>query len=140
MLNYREFRRVGDIEAVRALFAAENELSPYAAEVLSSERLLAWLAFDDERIVGAVLTRPMIAADGAESGGIEELLVAASHRGLGIARRLMELAETHYRGTDAAGMQLTVRDGNAAALRLYESMGYKVVERRLRMWKRWRGE
>jgi len=139
VLTYRELGRAGDVEAARALFAAEHELSPYAADALASEHLVGWLAFDDERLVGAVLTRTMIAADGAECGGIDELLVSASHRSQGIGRWLLELAETYYRDTGAAGMQLTVRDENAAALHLYQSMGYNVVERRLRMWKRWRG-
>ncbi len=48
----------------------------------------------------------------------------------------MELAESHYRTLGAAGMQLTVREDNESARRLYESMGYAVIQRRLRMRKR----
>jgi ribosomal protein S18 acetylase RimI-like enzyme len=137
VITYREFRRGDDDQAVRALFDAERELSQYADAALSTEGLVAWLALDVERIVGAALTRPMMDADGAARGGVDELLVAASHRGRGIGRRLMELAEAHYRAAGASGMQLTVRDGNQAAQKLYQSMGYEVVQRRLRMWKDW---
>jgi len=76
------------------------------------------------------------AEDGAQLGGVDELLVAARYQGRSIGRQLMELAEAHYRASGADGMQLTVNKDNAPALRLYESMGYATAQRRLRMRKR----
>lgn len=137
VINYRKFRRGEDSLAVRELFTSERELSGYADAALSADDFVAWVALDQRRLVGAVLTRAMTDPDGAKRGGVDELLVAAGYRERGIARLLMELAEEHYRQAGACGMQLTVRDGNAPAQDLYASMGYRVVQRRLRMRKDW---
>jgi hypothetical protein len=51
----------------------------------------------------------------------------------------MKVAEDHYRASGAAGMQLTVCEDNEPAMRLYSLMGYAVVQRRLRMQKRFDG-
>jgi len=138
-----------DLPTVTELFASEEELSPYARETLDDALLVGWLAVEGECIVGAVLTRTMRSDDDRERGGVDELLVADSHRRLGVGRRLMELAEAHYRAMGVAGMQLSVTEANRPAARLYDSLGYIVVlrylrpgatagrppEARLRMWK-----
>lgn len=135
---YRRCESPQDRAAIRRLFADERELSSYAGDVLDAPELVAWVALAGQEIVGAILTRPLRAEDGAELGGVDELLVAGRYQGHGIGRRLMELAEEHYRASSAAGVQLTVSADNAAARRLYESMGYATVQRRLRMRKRFR--
>lgn len=138
-----------DLPALIELFASEGELSTYAREALDDALLAGRLAVEGECIVGAVLTRTMRSSDERERGGVDELLVAASHRRLGVGRRLMLLAEAHYRDMGVAGMQLSVTARNDPAVHLYESLGYAVVRRyvrpgpaaertleaRLRMWK-----
>jgi len=134
-LTYRSFLPE-DWPQVRDFLLREAEApSQYATDVLARERIVAWLAHDGEDIVGWILTHPFRADDDVERGGIDDVVVAATHRRRGIGRRLMGLAEAHYRQSRAGGMQLTVRADNDAALPLYESMGYAVVQRRLRMWK-----
>ena len=135
-IRYRRCDSLGDRVALRQLFADERELSSYADDTLDSQDLVAWVALSGQEVVGAMLTRPMRSEDGTELGGVDELLVATGHRGRGVGARLMELAETHYQANGADGMQLTVREDNEPARRLYESMGYAIVQRRLRMRKR----
>ncbi|MGW2370319.1 GNAT family N-acetyltransferase [Streptomyces sp. NPDC001667] len=54
--------------------------------------------------------------------------VAEEHRGRGHGRSLMLLAETEAGAAGAAALGLNVFAGNAVALRLYESLGYRSVE------------
>jgi ribosomal protein S18 acetylase RimI-like enzyme len=132
-INYRLADLAADRPALRRLFVDEHELSSYAEDVLDSPDLVAWVAHAGQEIVAAILTRPMRSDDGVELGGIDELLVARRYQGQKIGRRLVEFAEAHYLAAGAAGMQLTVTEDNARALRLYESMGYAVAQSRLRM-------
>jgi ribosomal protein S18 acetylase RimI-like enzyme len=122
-----------DLPAVREFFETERELSGYASDALADERLVAWLAWDGDLLVGAILTRAIRSEEGRELGGVDELLVRVTHRSRGIGRRLMGSAEAYYRAHAFRGMQLTVREDNADARKLYESLGYAVVQRRLRM-------
>ncbi len=137
-IEYQRCDLAEDRAAIRRLFADERELSSYAGDVLDAPDLAAWVALAGQQVIGAILTRPLRSEDGAGLGGVDELLVATDYQGRGIGRRLMQLAESHYRTSGAAGMQLTVREDNEAARRLYESMGYAAVQRRLRMRKRFR--
>jgi ribosomal protein S18 acetylase RimI-like enzyme/dephospho-CoA kinase len=123
----------GDLPRLRAMFERERELSGYGAETLERDDLVAWLVEDGGAIGGAILTHQMTTEDGESLGAVDELLVATGSRGRGIGRALMDAAEAHYRALGAAGMQLTVREGNVEAQRLYASIGYVVVHRRLRM-------
>jgi len=64
--------------------------------------------------------------------------VAAAWRGLGLGRQLMQayLDQLHSLGTPGVHLQTTSR--NVAACRLYESMGFRLVDaRQSRMW-RWK--
>jgi ribosomal protein S18 acetylase RimI-like enzyme len=133
-VSYRRFART-DWEKVRALLFREEEPSEHDADVLATQPIEAWLALDGDELVGWVLTRPIRSEDGARRGGIEDIVVARSHRSRGIGRHLIELAESHYRQRGFAGMALNVRADNEPARHLYESIGYAVVQHRLRMWK-----
>jgi ribosomal protein S18 acetylase RimI-like enzyme len=119
-----------DLPAIEAFFCREGELSGRAKTVLSYPDLRAWVAVDGDALAGAILTRFL---PHEHLGGIDELLVDSAYRGRGIGRALIEVAEQHYRLSGAEGMQLTVVAENAAALFLYESAGYEVRQRRLRM-------
>jgi ribosomal protein S18 acetylase RimI-like enzyme len=119
-----------DIAQVRVLFEQERDVTEYALEALGRDDLVAWIAESEGRVVGAVLTHLM---QPENRGAVDELLVAQSHRSGGLGRRLMDEAEQHYKTLGAVGMRLTVREGNTSAERLYDSLGYRVVQRRLRM-------
>ncbi len=62
-----------------------------------------------------------------DEGEIGTLAVDESARGQGIARRLLEAALAACQRRGATQIFLEVRPGNAAARRLYESSGFRVV-------------
>ena len=65
---------------------------------------------------------------------VVDVAVGAVARREGIGRRLMEAAEAWARERGADSVDLTVVEGNAPALALYERLGYRM--RSHRMWKR----
>jgi ribosomal protein S18 acetylase RimI-like enzyme len=126
------------VGALLQLFAEHRELSGYAEAAIADPMGCVFVARVDGNLAGAVVTRPVVSADRSLRGGIDELLVAQQYRGQHVGRKLMNAAEDHWKREPAAiGMQLTVVDGNEAAQSLYASMGYTVVQRRVRMWKNW---
>jgi len=56
---------------------------------------------------------------------VERLVVSGKHRNQGMARALLDAAETLAREFGKETVGLHVSEGNVAALRLYESYGYK---------------
>lgn len=58
---------------------------------------------------------------------LELIAVDAHHRGNGVGRKLLTLAETRARRLGRPAIQLSVRLHNAAALRLYAANGYGLV-------------
>ena len=64
-------------------------------------------------------------------GRVGSLSVAPTHRGRGIGRELMDLAERWIRGRGVQDVRLNVWAFNEAALRLYEELGYEGRTRQL---------
>lgn len=62
-------------------------------------------------------------------GHITQLCVLPEHQSRGIGRRLLELCAAALRERDGDAATLTVTEQNAAAVRLYEQLGYKVQHR-----------
>ncbi|MDE2765639.1 MAG: GNAT family N-acetyltransferase [Chloroflexota bacterium] len=65
---------------------------------------------------------------------VVDLAVDAAARREGVGRLLMDAAEAWARERGADSVDLTVVEGNAPALALYENLGYRM--RSHRMWKR----
>lgn len=83
------------------------------------------LAFDGDRPVGLVnciegfstfACRPLV--------NVHDVAVLASHRGQGIARRMLAEAEAIARERGAVKLTLEVLSGNHSAMRLYERIGF----------------
>ena len=123
---------------VLVLFDEGGELSGYAEAALADPLGRIFVALDGAELVGALITRESVAADRQRRGGIDELLVSERYRARGIGRALMEAAEAYWRQQpQVVGLQLTVLASNTSAMHLYESLGYREVQRRVRMWKDW---
>lgn len=120
--------------AFLALFEHSLEDAGHPARVMATLPHDLWVAMDHGAIVGGVLCSEF-KAHGKTLGGVENLVVAPTHTGRGIGRRLVAMAEQHYRQRGLHGMQLSVRADNAPARTLYDSLGYQIVERRVRLWK-----
>jgi ribosomal protein S18 acetylase RimI-like enzyme len=64
---------------------------------------------------------------------VDNLAVAATHRGQGVGRALMEHAHEWARGQGMTEVELTVWEFNTGAIAFYEALGYTTIVRRL--WK-----
>jgi ribosomal protein S18 acetylase RimI-like enzyme len=57
---------------------------------------------------------------------LNDLYVAASHRGAGVARKLMEAARAFAEMSGVTSLSLETADDNVKARALYESLGYTI--------------
>lgn len=62
-------------------------------------------------------------------GHIMTIDVAPSCRRMGVGQRLMEETEVIFKQKGAEEIRLEVREGNVAAIALYEKLGYKRISR-----------
>jgi ribosomal protein S18 acetylase RimI-like enzyme len=75
-----------------------------------------------------LLSYPRYVATSSEAY-VERLVVSGKHRNQGMARALLNAAETLARESGKETVGLHVSEGNVAALRLYESYGYEEKSR-----------
>jgi ribosomal protein S18 acetylase RimI-like enzyme len=110
----------GGAEGLSA-YAQENLVACLAAR----PQAYSVLAFDGEQAVGLVnciegfstfACRPLV--------NVHDVAVLASHRGRGIAEKMLALAETIARERGAVKLTLEVLSGNRPAMRLYERIGF----------------
>ncbi len=113
-------------EALYELFTAHRFTGLYnARRVYQQAHPDLWFAYDDGTLVGALLSVEE-EREGGLRGCVENCLVTDAYRQRGIATRLMNGAEAHYRGRGLVGMEFAVRRG----LEVYGSLlraGYEVV-------------
>lgn len=86
---------------------------------------LAWMAYDGENPAGMIVLRVQF-----EQVDVITVAVRPAYRRQGLARALMAQSLEKAKKAGASIMFLDVEDGNAAALALYESMGFSHVSRR----------
>ncbi len=72
---------------------------------------------------------------GREGGAIRSLLVAARHRHRGIGRALLRALLEDFRARDRKRISLAVSSGNAAAIRLYRSEGFRPSGEDITLWR-----
>jgi len=80
------------------------------------------LAFDGERAVGHAVLRPY-----EGSLEVKRVIVAATHRGRGIARILMTELETIARQDGVNSIVLHTGVLQVPAIRMYEALGYRPI-------------
>jgi ribosomal-protein-alanine N-acetyltransferase len=117
-----------DAAAIARLHAAsfnrgwsENEIE----QLMLDHNVLTHRATINGRLIGFIMSR--IAAGEAE---ILSVAVAASHRGKGLARRLLNLHMGRLLGLGVRVLFLEVDEGNAAACQLYRRAGFGEAGRR----------
>jgi [ribosomal protein S18]-alanine N-acetyltransferase len=85
---------------------------------------------------GGVVAGYVVAHSAADEGEILNLGVAAAHRRHGVGRALVEQILQVLAARGVRMVYLEVRASNAAARRLYESLGFGEVMRRARYYRR----
>ena len=127
---------VHDLDAVAPLFDAYRQFYRQAPDLARARAFLAerfahhesvvFLAFDERaQAVGFTQLYPVFSSVRAvRSYLLNDLYVAAAARRHGIARRLLVASADYARANGAASMALTTALDNAAAQRLYESLGW----------------
>ncbi|MDE2149517.1 MAG: GNAT family N-acetyltransferase [Gammaproteobacteria bacterium] len=99
-----------------------DRLSPRAARrLLRSPSARIWLAEVDGRALAALV---LLLRRGSGVARVYSLVVAPAVRGLGLARRLVALAEAEALRRGCTSMSLEVRADNAPARALYARLGY----------------
>ena len=144
MVTVREMK-ASDVEAVSEI---EHEAfsMPWSAEdfleMVEADYAHYYVAESNGRIVGCCGVRNLMG-----EGEITNVVVAASYRGQGIGRQMLQYMLKEAKTFGIGDCTLEVRVSNTSAIRLYESLGFqgegvrprfyeKPVEDALIMWKR----
>lgn len=95
------------------------------AAILLRDRSTEFLLIGDPE-TGFAQTRFRLSVwNGSEDAWLEDLFVEEPARGEGHGRKLVEAAIERARARGCQRIQLDVNEANQAALRLYESLGFK---------------
>ena len=99
---------------------------PWSAASIASELdnpLSYWLvAEENAQVVGYIGSQSV-----QELSDMMNVAVAPAWRRRGLGRRLVQALLAHLLQTDAAELSLEVRVSNAAAIALYEQLGFQIV-------------
>lgn len=127
------------LEALRTdpvAFASSYEEERDLALTVVAERLIAtgdgaiMGAFDGDDLVGLAAWHHEEMLKLQHKGFVWGVFVKESHRGQGLARRLLQAVIAHARQADGILLlNLTAYADNVAAIRLYESLGFVVYGR-----------
>ena len=90
------------------------------------DNLTLWTATDNGRVVGSVQLSRCGKENGRHRAEVQKLFVLTSHRGQGIASRLMETLETFARAQGITLLTLDTEAGSGAES-LYQRLSYQRV-------------
>ncbi len=120
--------RPGDAQAIRALedrlFASDRMNLRSIRRFISHPGAQVVLGCDGPEIVAVMV---LLLRSPPRSARLFSLGVAASHRGQGIATRMVKRAKTVARKHGAPALRLEVKQRNHKARRLYETLGFSVI-------------
>jgi ribosomal-protein-alanine acetyltransferase len=127
---------VGEAQPTDIADLAELEEQAFASDRLSRRRLAALarsptahllVARRDGRLAGYAL---LLTRRNSRAARLYSLAVAPDSTGGGLGSRLLAAAEAAALERGAESLRLEVRTDNAAAIRLYERHGYRLIGRR----------
>jgi ribosomal protein S18 acetylase RimI-like enzyme len=145
----------GDLAALQGLFREENQFHAALVpeyilaidDVLRPEELADFIEAQDkalfvaksaEQLVGAIIVI-LVQPSGNRwerqpaYGYIDDLIVQATARGQGLGTRLMEVAIQWVESQGVSAVELHVWESNHQAIRLYESLQFRPVQRRMKL-------
>jgi ribosomal protein S18 acetylase RimI-like enzyme len=133
----------GDVEAILAMMRGYYEQDGYtfveaearaAALALIQDQHLGrlWVTCDGDAVVGYVAVALGFSFEyrGREAF-VDELFIAESHRGRGLGREALELAEAYCRDAGVNALHLEVEGHRERALELYRRRGFEDFDRYL---------
>lgn len=95
-------------------------------EMAKRDHVFSLLAFDDDEPVGLANCVEGFSTFAAQPVmNIHDIAVVSSHRGQGIARRLLEEVQTLAQFRGCCKLTLEVLEGNSPAKQAYENFGFK---------------
>ncbi|MEW1697030.1 GNAT family N-acetyltransferase [Streptomyces sp. NPDC093249] len=106
---------------------AEASHRKYLPEGLATPGVAIHVVVRDGRSAGFLWTGRIELEPGHWAAFVYDIEVGAEHRGLGYGRALMLLAERVAREAGETRLGLHVFAGNTPAIRLYESLGFRVT-------------
>jgi ribosomal protein S18 acetylase RimI-like enzyme len=115
-----------DLDAIEAL-----EIAAFPADRLSRRSLRAFVRAAHRPLIvakfrGALAGYALVALrKGGVTARLYSLAVAPAQTGRGVGRALVQACERYARAHDRRAMRLEARYDNAAAIALYEKMGYR---------------
>ena len=114
-----------------------DEVPAWYEAVEKGERAM-WVAELDGTVVAMValdfVDEAPDVADGGDTAALASLIVTASSSRRGLGRLLTQFAEDEARRRGVRMLTLNTRPTNAAALALYEGLGYRVFKSGPRSW------
>lgn len=113
-----------DTAALTALLAAEPMVANYAShagDVLHDVRYEVWGHYADDVLAGAV-----IIALGPFDAEVDSIIVADACRRRGLGQKLMTRAVVRAQTLGKERVLLEVRECNAAAIALYQQLGFSI--------------
>jgi GNAT superfamily N-acetyltransferase len=133
-----DFATAADLEAMAGLlgelFTLESDFAPNRAKQLAALRWILdhpargrlFVARDGDRVVG--MANALVSVSTAEGGPaliLEDVILAASHRGSGHGRLLVEHVMHWAAGAGMRRVTLLADRDNAAALAFYAKLGFE---------------
>ena len=125
--------QLSDVEPVLALWSAaeaeptHTDSAEHLDQLISHDPLALIVADDDGSLVGTV-----VAGWDGWRGSIYRLVVAPSHRRLGLGSRLLEAAESRLASVGAVRLQAIVVETESVATAFWEASTWEQQSQRLR--------
>ena len=121
----------GDLADLVALenqsFSGDRLSARQWARHLDSDSAMILVALGERHLIGALV---LFFRRGNDIARLYSLAIAAESRGLGLGNSLLEAGERAARRRACRRMRLEVRADNAAARRVYERRGFRVIGER----------
>ncbi len=118
-----------DLDALLALerdFPGDRLSRRGFRHLLTNANAEVYVGVANDRVIGNAV---VLYRNGAKCARLYSIVVASSARGCGVATALIRAVEAAARRRGAERVCLEVRTDNAAAIRLYEKLGYRATRR-----------